>query len=230
VKFGRWHVLMALVPIVALCYFMFSYRSGRESLSDRIIVIDAGHGGIDSGANRPGILEKDINLAIALEIRDILKQHGARVILTRDTDRELSGLCDNEKVRGRYRRDLNARVEMIQESDADLFVSIHANACSKPDRRGIECYYSGKSEKGKLLAASIEEQLRVTAPISQEAKPADFFVLSRNKVPAVLVEVGFITNPEEGAKLESPQYQKELAEAIVLGISQYYNSISEGIL
>lgn len=194
------------------------------SLSGKIIVVDAGHGGIDPGANRPGVLEKDINLAVALQVRNVLQSSNAKVILTRDTDVELSGLCDNENVRGRYRRDLNARLEMIQESDADLFVSIHANASSKQQRRGIECYYFAKSEASKTLALLIQEQLRTVAPISQEAEPAGFFVLRRNKVPAVLVETGFITNQEERALLQSPEYQRKLAEAIVAGIDKYYQA------
>jgi N-acetylmuramoyl-L-alanine amidase len=216
--------LLAVFPLIALTCVTFWELLAAETLVGKIIVVDAGHGGIDPGANRPGVLEKDINLAIALQMRDILQSHGAKVVLTRDTDIELSGQCDNEKVRGRYRRDLNARLEAIQESDADLFVSIHANANSNPNRRGIECFYAPKSEAGRALALSIQEQLRLIAPIEQEAEPAAFFVLRRNKVPAVLVEVGFITNPEERVLLQSPEYRRKIAEGIVAGIASYYQS------
>jgi N-acetylmuramoyl-L-alanine amidase len=198
-----------------------------NQLGGEIIVIDAGHGGIDSGANRPGVLEKDINLDIALQVRDILKDHNAKVILTRASDMELSGLCDNDHVRGRYHRDLNARIEMIEESDADLFISIHANASSRSNRRGAECYYSAKSQGGKLLAYAIQDQLSAIMPISQQAKPADFFVLRRNMVPAVLVEVGFITNGEERNLLQSSGYQRQVAQAIVDGISKFLSQSSE---
>ncbi len=200
-----------------------------QSLAGQIVVVDAGHGGIDSGANRPGVVEKQINLAVALQIGDSLKKYGAKVMLTRDTDVELSELCDNEKVRGRYRRDLNARLEMVEESDADLFVSIHANASTNPRRRGVECYYFGQSESGKRLALAIEEELRLVAPVSQAAKAADYFVLRRNKVPAALVEVGFITNAEELALLQTPEYQHRLAEAIASGIHRYCREAVPGL-
>lgn len=223
---AKRYIILAIIPVILVGYFISSNMFAGQTLAGKIIVVDAGHGGIDPGANRPGILKKDINLAIALQVRDILKYHESKVVLTRDTDIELSGQCDNEKVRGRYHRDLNARLEAIQESDADLFVSIHANASSKPQRRGTECYYAAKSEAGKALALAIQEHLRLIAPISQEAEPADFFVLRRNKVPAVLIEVGFITNPNERALLQSPEYQRKIAEAIVSGIAQYYTASS----
>ena len=222
----RRNLIMALLPVLLMGYFALSYIFAEQRSVGKIIVVDAGHGGIDPGANRSGILEKDINLDIALALRDILKNDGVKVILTRDIDVELSGLCDNKKVRGRYRRDLNARLEMIQESDADLFVSVHTNASYKAKRRGFECFYFAKSEQGKLLAVAIQEQLRRVAPISQDAESAGFFVLRRNKVPAVLVEVGFITNPEERTLLQSEEYQRKLAEAIALGISDYCQSAS----
>ena len=212
------------LSFITLSYFAFTSLAPVQTLEGKIIVIDAGHGGIDPGANRPGILEKDINLAIALQVKDILKESLCKVILTRDTDVDLSSLCDNEKVRGRYHRDLNARLEIIQESDADLFISIHANVSSRPQRRGIECYYATQSDSGKILALSIQQHLSKLAPISHKAEPANFFVLKRNKVPAVLIEVGFITNPEERVLLQSPEYQKKIADAIVKGILDYYQN------
>lgn len=219
---SKYYLLLGLLPVAGLIWALLPTALNIQSPAGKIIVIDAGHGGIDPGANRPGIQEKDINLAIALQLRDILKQQDVKVVMTRDADVELSDLCDNNKVQGRYHRDLSARLEMIQESDADLFVSIHTNASAKSKGKGISCYYAGKSEAGQKLALAIQEQLRTVAPISQEAKPANFFVLRRNKVPAVLVEVGFITNSEDRALLENPDYQKKIAEAVGLGIAKYY--------
>lgn len=219
-------LIAAILPVIAVGYIAVSYVFAGQTLAGKTIVADAGHGGIDPGANRPGILEKDINLAITLQVRDVLESYGANVVLTRETDIELSELCDNEKVRGRYRRDLNARREMIQGSSADFFVSIHANASSNSRRRGIECYYATNSEEGKALAYAIQEQLCTIAPVSQEARPAEFYVLRRSGVPAVLIEVGFITNPEEKTLLQSQEYQRKLAEAIVMGIEKYSRLVS----
>lgn len=219
-------IIIAILPVIIVGYIAFFYISFGQPLAGKTIVADAGHGGIDPGANRPGILEKETNLAIALQVRDVLESYGANVVLTRETDRELSELCDNDKVRGRYRRDLNARREMIQESNADFFVSIHANASSDSRRRGIECYYATNSEEGKALAYAIQEQLSMIAPVNQQARPAEFYVLRRSSVPAVLIEVGFITNPEEKILLQSQEYQRKLAEAIVKGIAKYSQSVS----
>lgn len=219
---SKGYFIWALSAVITVLGYIVSPLPAEQPVSGKIIVVDAGHGGVDSGANRLGVVEKEINLAIALQLRDALKAHGAKVILTRDTDTELSELCDNEQVRGRYHRDLNARVEMIQESDADLFISIHANTSFKQQKKGIECYYSNKIENSKKLALAIQERLGTIAPVSQGAEPARFFVLRRNTVPAVLVEVGYITNPEERANLQSPEYQGKLAQEIAAGVTNYY--------
>lgn len=221
------YLIIAILPAIALFIIISPYYSERHILEGKIIIIDAGHGGIDPGANRPGIQEKDINLSITLEVRKVLENKGAKVVLTRDTDNDLSELCDNEKVRGRYRRDLHARREMIQEENADFFVSIHGNSSPHLDRQGIECYYAKNSEEGKSLAYAIQEQLVTFAPISQEAKAAEFYVLNNSKIPAVLIEVGFITNKEERILLQLPDYQKKIAEAITMGIESYSYKVSQ---
>ncbi|MGI6092882.1 MAG: N-acetylmuramoyl-L-alanine amidase family protein [Negativicutes bacterium] len=167
----------------------------RSPLEGRIIIVDAGHGGIDPGANRPGVEEKNINLAIALELKTALNSYGAKVILSRDCDTDLSGLCDNTKIKGRYHRDLAARVELVEESDADLFISIHANSNSNSKKIGAESFYAPRSESSKLLANSIQNELYNVIPSPKTANPGNYFVLKRNKVPAALVEVGYITNP-----------------------------------
>lgn len=218
---GRRYLILALVPTLLLLGSI--YVNGTfHKLAGKVIVVDAGHGGIDPGANRPGILEKDINLAIALQLKEVLNQHGAKVVLSRQTDIDLSSECDNKQVRGRYLRDLSARVEMAEESDADLFISIHANAVNNSERHGAEVFYYAKSESGKILAQSIQAELCSVTHINRTAKTADYFVLRRNKIPAALIEVGFITNPEERMILQNPDYQRKLAEAIATGIRNYY--------
>ncbi|MBP2651334.1 MAG: cwlD 3 [Firmicutes bacterium] len=214
--------ILFLLPAVLLLSTLYAHDHAN-SLNGKLIVIDAGHGGIDPGANRPGILEKDINLAIALELKDVLNNYGAKVLLSRQTDVDLSPECDNEKVRGRYHRDLAARVEMVEESDADLFISIHANAVNNPKRHGAEVFYYAKSAAGKGLANSIQIELSKVTQVVQAAKTADYFVLRRNKIPAALIEVGYITNAQEKTALQTTAYQKKLAEAIAAGIHNYYN-------
>lgn len=218
--FGKRHFILFLLPAMLLLSTLYAHNVTHK-LAGKVIVVDAGHGGIDPGANRPGVLEKDINLAIALTLKDVLNQNGAKVVLSRQTDVELSPECDNEKVRGRYHRDLAARVEMVEESDADLFISIHANAIANAQRHGAEVFFASKSETGKSLANLIQSELCKVTQTIRSAKVADYFVLRRNKIPAALVEVGYITNMEERLLLQTPEYQSKLAEAIAKGIYQF---------
>lgn len=225
---AKRHFLVFLLPSL-LIFPAFSLMKTlyvldiTSTLTGKVIVVDAGHGGIDPGANRRGVAEKDINLAIALELKEVLNRYGAKVVLSRQSDIELSPACDNEQVRGRYHRDLIARAEMAEESDADLFISIHANAASNAKRQGAVVFYCAKSEAGKLLAESIQAELCAVTQAGRLAKTADYFVLRRNKIPAVLIEAGYITNPAERQSLQTPDYQHKLAEAIAKGINTYYH-------
>jgi N-acetylmuramoyl-L-alanine amidase len=214
--------LMFILPTMFLLTSLYALDAPTP-LTGKVIVVDAGHGGIDPGANRPGVVEKDINLVVALQLKEILNGYGARVVLSRQSDVDLSAECDNEKVRGRYHRDLMARTEMAEESDADLFVSIHANAVANASRHGAEVFYCANSKSGKALAVSVQTELCNVTQASRIAKAADYFVLRRNKIPAALIEVGYITNIEERKLLQTPDYQKKLAEGIAKGIYNYYH-------
>ena len=215
--------ILLLLPLIMLFGNLISSDATTSStLSGQVIIIDAGHGGIDPGANRPGVLEKDINLAVSLKIKEILNHYGAKVILSREKDTDLSGECDNEQVKGRYHRDLAARIEMVEESDADLFISIHANAVPSSKRHGAESFYYSKSQEGKLLANAIQTELKKITGLAPEAHTANYFVLRKNRIPATLVELGYITNQTERTLLQSPDYQQQLAMAIATGIINYY--------
>jgi len=219
-----YKLVLTLLPVIALCgLIVICNAMNNEPLSSKVIIIDAGHGGVDTGANRPGVNEKDINLAVALHVKDVLNSYGAKVLLSRDSDIELSGFCDNSRVKGRYRKDLAARLEMVEESDADIFISIHANSSTSTKKRGAECFYYAKSESGKALANSIQAALHSEIAGASKANPGDYFVLRRNQKPAVLIEVGYITNLEEMTLLKSPDYQRKVAEAIANGILNYYH-------
>lgn len=215
--------IVLLLPIIMLFGNLLSSDATTPlTLSGQVIIIDAGHGGIDPGANRPGVLEKDINLAVSLQMKEILNHYGAKVVLSREKDMDLSGECDNKQVKGRYHRDLAARIEMVEESDADLFISIHANAVPNSKSHGAESFYYSKSQAGKLLANSIQTELKKVTELAPEAHAANYFVLRKNRIPATLVELGYITNQNERTLLQSPEYQQQLAEAIAMGIINYY--------
>lgn len=213
-------LLRSLAPCLILFALLGYWQAAQQPLAGQIIVVDPGHGGIDPGANRPGILEKDVNLAVALRLREILSGYGAQVVLTRESDRDLGDVCENPRVTGRYRRDLAARIECARKAPATLFISIHANAGSK-NQRGCAIFYPPRSESGKQLAESIRaEMVRVTVT-AITAQPGNYFVLRRAPAPAVLIETGYITNPEDRVLLQQPDHQQRLAAAIGAGVARY---------
>lgn len=184
-------------------------------LAGRVIVIDPGHGGSDSGAPGPGgVDEKDIVLSVARKVRTLLEEAGARVVLTRDGD-ETVGLYERADVAG--------------QAGAALFVSIHANASPFPGVSGLETYYYPGSTEGKRLAAALQRALvaRLGRP-DREIHGADFVVVREPDVPAALVECGYLTNREEARMLISEEFQLRLARAIAEGILRYFTPPDTG--
>jgi N-acetylmuramoyl-L-alanine amidase len=171
-----------------------------------VVVIDPGHGGKDVGAiGVGGIHEADIILSISQQVARILEQRGIQVVMTRDSD---------------YFVDLAPRVVIAKRVDADVFVSIHANAIdNRPDVNGLETYYFGN---GAVLARTIHNSILQSLDINNRGvRRARFFVLRNNPMPAVLVETGYVTSPSESRRLTDPAYQSQMAAAIARGILQY---------
>ncbi|RBP91531.1 N-acetylmuramoyl-L-alanine amidase [Cytobacillus firmus] len=178
----------------------------------KIIAIDPGHGGSDPGAVGFGLKEKDVTLSVSLKLKKLLEQKGVQVVMTRTTDTYVS---------------LDKRVEIGVNGNADTFVSIHANASVYDSANGTETYYSTagtRSESSKQLATFIQNRLyKAIGTNNRGVKNADFRVIYTNPLPATLVELGFITNKTDSAKLASDTYRNKMAEAIALGIVDYYN-------
>ncbi len=187
-------------------------------LSGRIICVDPGHGGYDPGTIRNGIQEKDIVLKIALCLRDYLQQGGAWVVLTREKDLDFLEITAGPK----KRLDMKNRCQIIEEGGGELLISIHANCISSSIWRGAQVFYREGSEEGKLLASAIQNELiRILKNTDREAKSGDYYILRETSIPGVIVEAGFLSNPEEAELLNSPEYQKKIAWAIYLGIISY---------
>ncbi|NEO02403.1 MAG: N-acetylmuramoyl-L-alanine amidase, partial [Moorea sp. SIO3I7] len=172
-----------------------------------VVVIDAGHGGKDPGAiGLGGIQEKDVNLSISRQVEALLEKQGIQVVMTRSDDRFIS---------------LNGRVQVAERTDADLFVSIHANAIGgkRPDVNGLETYYYST---GQSLAQTIHYTILRSVDVSdRRTRRARFYVLRKTSMPAVLVEVGFLTGYEDSAKLKTAAYRSQMARAIARGILLY---------
>lgn len=171
-----------------------------------VVMIDPGHGGKDSGAiGLEGLQEKNVILPISQQVAALLQQQGIQVILTRSSD---------------YFVDLAPRVQMARQYHADLFVSIHANSIdNRPDVSGLETYYYSS---GSRLAQTIHNNILRNIDIRDRGvRQARFYVLRNNPMPAVLVEVGFVTGTQDEPRLATTQYQNQMAQAIANGILQY---------
>lgn len=170
-----------------------------------LVVVDAGHGGKDQGTCSGDILEKDINLAVAEKLVKKLKKGGAEVIMTRDEDVKI---------------ELEDRAKIANEEKADIFVSIHCNYYEKDAGiKGLECYYQEGSEGGEELAERIVQAFESEDAIAvRGTKTAGYRVLRKTQMPAVLVELGYMSNRAECEKLADENYQELLAEKIAAGI------------
>lgn len=226
------HIITARYrPLVAAAGLLCILLSGALVMAElatrdlpllgKIVVLDPGHGGVDSGANRPEIVEKDINLAVAQRLKEILVQRGAVVVLTRDTDRELSGECDNPRVFGRHRRDLHARLEAIMENNAHVAISIHANASRNQTEHGHDVYYNPADPDSKTMATLLCQELSAVTGVKRTPKKGSFYLLRTSKRPCVLVEVGFITNKQERELLRDGMYQQQLATAMAAATEKF---------
>lgn len=197
-----------------------SIKISGNSIGHKVIIVDPGHGGFDPG--KPGIKgldEKDLNLKIALLLRDYLEHAGAVVIMTRTTDDDVDGM-DGVKHKS---KDMVERKKLSE--GGDILVSIHQNSFTQPSVHGAQTFYNNKSEEGKKLATSIQKSIKeYTDPENKrEAKSnTNYYVLKATDMPAVIVECGFLTNPQEEEKLNSEAYQKQMALGIYLGILKYF--------
>lgn len=185
------------------------------------VAVDAGHGGRDPGKEGVnGSLEKDINLAISLELKEELESKGIHVVMTREND---DGLYD-ENAASKKQSDMHKRCEIIDESGAVLTVSIHQNSYSSESVSGPQVFYYTHSDGGKEAAGFIQKALNEQLEVEREREMKandSYYLLTRTKSPTIIVECGFLSNHAEAKKLDSRKYQKKVAEAICGGVMEY---------
>lgn len=186
-------------------------------LRGKVVVVDPGHGGTNPGAVANGTRETDNNLAVSLKLRDRLRQAGAKVIMTRETDRTVATAGST------LGQELQARVDIAERNNADMFVSIHSNSNPDPSLAGAMTFYpSGRSSK---LAQEVQNSIiRETAAVDKGTQPATFYVLRNTTMPSILVEMGFVTNAAEAAKLQNDAYRNRIAQGIFTGIVRYFQA------
>ena len=192
-----------------------------------VVVIDAGHGGKDPGkVGVNGVLEKDINLSIALRLKSLLEQNEVAVVMTREEDRDLA----SEDASSRKNEDLRARAGLVRDTSPVVMVSIHQNSFPEEDVDGAQVFYYSGSEEGKRLGTMVQEQLRqeLSDGNHRTAKAnKEYYLLKKATCPAVIVECGFLSNTAEAELLAMEEYQEKIAFAIHLGILEYINTMEE---
>ncbi len=222
----------ALLVIVIL-FAGISFVYGRiakytmASFNGLTIVIDAGHGGRDGGSvGINGTVEKSINLDYALAIKENLVRMGFKVIMTRKNDDGLySEFAKNKKI-----SDLNKRMEIIKKSNPNLVISVHMNSFSSSSARGAMTYYRKGDEASKNVADLIQKSLNKNCgAVWQNGKVGDYYILNNSYYTSVLIECGFISNPEEEKLLLNNEYKNKFSKSVCDGIGLYFGFVNKDV-
>lgn len=222
--------IFIFLSVIAFCiYEQTNYRSTIQTVTlpvtGKVIVIDAGHGIPDEGAESiNGISEAKINLSIALKLQKLLEQSGAIVILTRSDDNGIYDI-DSKTLKEKKISDLKNRVKIGNESSADLFISIHLNKISDQKYYGWQTFYKSSDENSIKLAKSIQNNLNKSIQKDNDRVPMkldSIYIVKNVDIPITIVECGFLSNPEEEKELLNDEYQDRLAWGIYSGLMDYF--------
>lgn len=217
---------LCMVSLVSAVFYWMNQNKATvaEAEPGYVVVLDAGHGGNDPGkVGVDGTLEKDVNLSIVNKVKEYLEAEDVTVILTREGD---DGLYQSSDV-NKKRADMQARCQLIEDSQADLTVSIHQNSFHDEAVKGTQIFYYTGSQEGKSLTECLQAAL--TSQLGEETmrvpkENKEYYLLLHTSCPIVIVECGFLSNWEEAAKLKEESYQDRLAWGIHMGILQYLNT------
>ena len=186
-------------------------------LAGKVIVLDAGHGGKDKGTSVSGVYESDINLSLVNRLKNSLNKHGVDVVLTRSSDYDLS----SPNVSRRKKSDFDNRIKLINESGADLYLSIHMNYLLDSRYYGAQVFYTVGNEKiAELIQNSLVKNLN--SPLKAKKLNNSIYMYKQLTIPGVLIECGFLSNDRERKLLVTEEYQERLVEAILEGLFKYF--------
>lgn len=232
IVFKRRNLIIISVLLVTILTFilcvgaLYEKPIGDTSANKVRVVLDAGHGGIDSGVS--GVLtnvkESEINLAVVKKLENYLTGAGMNVVLTRSTDAGLYGIASKNL----KRKDMEKRREIIHNAKPHLVVSIHMNKFSSSTRRGAQVFYKKNDENARQLAKSVQNSFNSMKEAVREcsALTGDYYILNCSEFPSIIAECGFLSNPEDEALLISDKYQDSIAYAIFKGIVGYFAQTS----
>ncbi|MGL5674897.1 MAG: N-acetylmuramoyl-L-alanine amidase CwlD [Cellulosilyticaceae bacterium] len=224
-------MVVLFICLIGFCTYLKFANTSAETFglatASKVIVIDPGHGGHDPGkVGSKGVHEDEINLQIAMKLKNYLEQSGATVIMTRTDDSYLEGPGGNTH----KRKDMSHRKQVMEVSEADVLISIHQNAFTQPQVRGAQVFYYKDSEEAKLLATNVQKAIQDFADSNNTRKiksSKDYYVLKVSEMPGIIIECGFLTNEEEEALLVSEAYQDKVAWAIYRGIVSFFEQTED---
>ena len=230
----KYRIELTMACLLLVCFYLLSRQAavisvnqterGTQKAASPLILVDAGHGGSDPGMiGVGGLEEKGINLSISLLLRDTLEKSGYSVIMTREEDK---GLYDSSAA-NKKAQDMQRRIAMIREHMPVLSVSIHQNSYHDAGVHGPQVLYYESSVEGKKLAEAVQSSLNDLLEVDRPRKVkgnTSYYLLKRSSGTLVIVECGFLTNPEEAQKLQTKEYQEKVAAAVSEGIRTYLNA------
>ncbi|MGL5329422.1 MAG: N-acetylmuramoyl-L-alanine amidase CwlD [Peptostreptococcaceae bacterium] len=232
-KYIKYITFWGIALIVMTCCVLKIREVSEEAINympvtNKTIVLDAGHGGIDSGTSNKDktVYEKDINLAITLKLKELIEASGGMVILTRDDDSSLYEELGNKTTRQKYNENLKNRKKIADESNADMFVSVHLNFFEQSKYYGAQTFYPEGMKESEDLAKNVQDELKRVVDNSNNRviKPRDnLYLLKSCKMPSILIECGFLSNEKETELLNDEEYQEKIAWAIYAGIQKYFS-------
>lgn len=230
----RNNKLVAIVTVIIVAMVSFlgvNLSLVKESMNTNIgskkILIDSGHGGMDGGtSSKNGTVEKNINLSIAIKLKESLQKAGYDVVMTREEDSLL--YLGSGTIREKYTEDLKNRCELKKSSKCDMFISIHLNYFTQSKYYGAQVWYSDYKDSS-ILAGTIQKNFRIDLDpnnkrVQKPAKNAYKILRENDNIPSVIVECGFLSNHEEEQKLKSNEYQQKIADSISKSVGEFYNS------
>lgn len=225
-------VLIGCFIVLAICARITerALPTAAATSTKPVIVLDAGHGGLDSGAvGATGVLEKDVNLSIVLALRDMFEMSGFEVVLTRDEDISIydPGV---EGIRNQKLNDMDNRLEIIQKYPDSIFLCIHQNNFTDPKYFGGQMFYNNNNPQNRTLAQIMQNKFAQLQPGNgREIKLTgeELFLLKSNKNPSLMIECGFLSNPEEEQKLSTWEYQQKVAFTIYGGVMEFIDATAE---
>lgn len=220
----RTYLIIMITVMVYIASNLFIKKkeipvNSEQTLKNVSIVIDPGHGGLDNGASAGSVNEAELNLEISFALKEELENRGATVNLTREDEQDLTRRNHHYSKQD----DMYLRVKKIDSFNSDYLISVHLNSAPSSSAWGSQVFYYNNSEKGKRLANEIHESMKEITGSSKVISGADFRVLRATKTVGVLIECGFISNPNERGQLQSSRYHKKLAVQICDGIENYRN-------